>query len=111
MVVGRIGIEDPGGYGEEGHMLDIRVVDWIVGDNMVNVMIILPPTNGKTSAKISNHDTNQMIDFVDASNSIVAGIMSCKSQLMPETGHADSTQEIVPSFCAFEHKIQRQVQK
>lgn len=59
VVVGRVKApEERGRGGEDRDVLDIGIVLGHVGDEMVNVVTALPPTNRKTAAKVGDEHAN-----------------------------------------------------
>jgi hypothetical protein len=49
---------------------------------MVDIVRALPPSDGKTTAKVCNKGANQGVGYKVASDPTMAGVMSCKHDLL-----------------------------
>jgi len=77
-------------------MLDIRIVLRCVRDNVMNIMISLPPAKAEATKEVRNDDTNSRINDKVVSDAHVAGIVGAEHQLMPEKTKEDGAGNIPP---------------
>ena len=84
VVGGTQGGEEPVRDGEEGHMLDVRVVLRGVGDDVVDVVVVLPPAEGQAAEEVGNEDADHGVDLKGVRDAHVPGIMSREDELVPE---------------------------
>lgn len=54
----------------------------LVGDKVVNIVAALPPSDGKTTAKVGNKHANQGVRHKVGSNSQMASVVGSKHDLM-----------------------------
>ena len=96
VVVGRAeGAEEACRDGDEGHVFDVWVVFRRVGDNVVDVMVALPPAYGETTQKVGNEDAYASIDVKIVRDAHVAGVMSGKDELVPEHAQKSARKSVV----------------
>jgi len=67
--------EDVLGDRKGRQVLDVRVVVNRVADDEVYIMRPLPPANRDASTEVTNQNSQNIVDLLDVSNSIVAKIM------------------------------------
>lgn len=77
-------VEEPVGNGKEWHVFDIRVVFGGISDNVVDVVVSFPPTDGETAEKVCNEDTNAGVDMEGVGYAHMTGVVGCEYELMPE---------------------------
>ena len=78
---------DVGGRGgEEGRVLDVRVVLGHVGDEVVHVVGRLPPADGEAAAEIRDEGADQSVDYEVARYAAVAGVVRGEHDLLLEGG-------------------------
>lgn len=82
------------GDGEEGEVFDIRVVFGSIRDDVVDIVIVLPPAEGESSYEIGKEHPDKGIDVVVMCYSHVARIVNSEDQLMPEVAKASSAQHV-----------------
>ena len=70
---------------EERHVFNVRVVFRRIGDNVVDVVISLPPAETQSSKIVGYEDTKNAVGVEVVSNAHMACIMGSENQLMPET--------------------------
>lgn len=97
VVAGVDRLEEGGGSGEEGDVLNIGVVFLrvlemkrrqktktygIVGDKVVDVVTALPPSDGETAAKVGDEHGNESVDNKVGGNGEMSTIVGGKHELM-----------------------------
>lgn len=70
--------------GEKGQVFDIRIVLRAVGDDMVNVVVALPPAQTQATDEVGNDDTDNTVDVEMVRNTHVPSVVGREDQLMPE---------------------------
>lgn len=78
------------GNGEERHVLDVRVVLGLVGDDVVHIVASLPPSQTQSSDPVGNNDADCGVDVEIVRDAHVAGIMGCEDKLLPEAPEEES---------------------
>lgn len=78
------GAEVGGRCGEQRDVLEVGIVLRHVGDEMVDVVRALPPSNTQTTAEVGDESTDQSIGDEVASNTTVTGVVSSEHDLLPE---------------------------
>lgn len=76
--------------GEKWHVFDIRVVFRRIGDNVMDIMITLPPSQAQSSQVICNYHANHSVDMEMMSDTHVAFIMGREDKLMPEAAEEET---------------------
>ena len=76
--------EEAGADGEEGHVLDVRVVGGGVGDEVVDVVVALPPAAGEAAEEVGNHDADAGVGVEVVGDAHVAGVVDGEDELVPE---------------------------
>ena len=78
----------------------IGMAYWVIGDEMMDIVAALPPSNRQTTAEIGNEHANQRIRNEVMCDTQMAGIMSCKHNLVlsyladaPSKNHERPTQK------------------
>jgi len=61
---------------KEGDMLNIRIVSWAVGDNVVNIVVALPPATAETTEEVRNEDPDAAVDVEVMGDAHMASIMN-----------------------------------
>ena len=97
------GLEVSRGCDEERDILKIGIVFGHVGDEVVDVVRALPPTNGQPAAEISHECSNQSVSHKVARNSTVSSIVCGKHDLLLQSlsvlrNHKVDTEDI-PRTC------------
>src|SRR5947209_16757072 len=77
-------IEEAVRYGKEWRMLDVRIMLWGVGNNMVDIVATFPPAHGEASHEVSNENANTTVDLEVVRYAHVAEVVSGKGNLVPE---------------------------
>jgi hypothetical protein len=54
----------------------------LVGDEVVDVVAALPPSDGQATAKVGDEDTNEGIDDEVVGDGTMASVVSCEHDLM-----------------------------
>lgn len=78
------------GDGEEGHVMDIRVIVRVIGDDMMNIVIVFPPADADTAKKITKDNTEEIVPSPIQGESAVTHVMGNKGGLLPCHSHAAS---------------------
>jgi hypothetical protein len=86
---GRGGDEEGRVDGEEGHVLDVRVVLRVVRDEVVHVVVVAPPAQAEAAERRGDKDANGAVDGVVACDAAVAGIVRRERHLVPEEAEAE----------------------
>lgn len=76
--------------GEEWHVFDIRVVFRRIGDNVMDIMVPLPPSQAQSSQVIRNYHANHTVYMEMMSDTHVACVMGCEDKLMPEAAEEEA---------------------
>ena len=85
VVIGGFGIAElRWASSKEGSVLDIGIVFGRVGDEVVDVMRRLPPSNTQTAAEVGNEYANHGVGNESASDTSMTSIVSGKHDLLPE---------------------------
>ena len=84
--------------GEEGQMFDIRIVLGAVGDDVVHVMVALPPAQTQTTDEVGNDYTNDSVDVEMVRDTHVTRVVSSKDQLMPEGAKTEGARNVPTPF-------------
>lgn len=82
--------------GEERHVLDIRVVLRGIRDNVVDVMIVLPPAQTQPANIVRYNVTKHAVDMEVVCNTHMASIMGSEDQLVPEAAEEKRRGRIPP---------------
>jgi hypothetical protein len=69
---------------EKRNVLKVGIVFGHVGDEMVNVVRALPPTNAEATAEVGNESTDKGVEDEVASDATVTGVVSSEHDLLPE---------------------------
>lgn len=80
--------------GEKWHMLDVRIVLGGVGDYVVNVMVLLPPTARESTEEICNEDADYRVNMKRVGDAHVAGVVDREDQLVPEHAEKDGRERV-----------------
>ncbi len=75
-------------------MLYVGVVLWGIRDDMVDIMVPLPPPNRQAAAEVGDDDSDDAVDMEMVGDTNVASIMSAEDKLVPKCAQADCTQGI-----------------
>lgn len=75
-------LEEGGTGSKERYVLDIGIVFRLVGDKVVNVVTTLPPSDGKTTAKVGDEHANQSVNHKVGSNGQMTSVVGSKHDLM-----------------------------
>lgn len=78
------GVEETVGDGEEGHVLNVRVVFGGVGDNVVDIVVALPPAEAKAAEEVGDDYSDNGVEGEGVRYSHVTGVVGGEDQLMPE---------------------------
>ena len=70
--------------GKEWNVLDIRIVIGTVGDDVVDIVVALPPATAETTEKVGNEYADTAVDVEVVGDAHMAGIMDREDQLVPE---------------------------
>jgi len=65
-------------------MLIIRVVFWMIRNNMMNVVCPFPPSKRQTSDEVGYYNADDCINHEVMSNAHMTCIMGSEDELMPE---------------------------
>jgi len=83
VVVGGVqGAEEGRRGGEEGDVLDVRVVFGMVGDEVVDVVAAFPPANGEAAAEVGDEDADEGVGDKVMGDASVAGVVRGEHDLM-----------------------------
>ena len=85
IVGGTEGGEEAVGDGEEGHVLDVGVVLWGVGYDVVDIMVVLPPAERESTEEVGGDDTDRGVGVEGVRDAHVASIMGSEGELVPES--------------------------
>lgn len=77
--------------GKEGHVLDIRVVLRSIGHNVVNIVVVFPPSNRKSADEIRDKNSNKRIYLVVVCDANVSGVVGSEYQLVPHEAERQAT--------------------
>jgi hypothetical protein len=98
VVVGWFDIAELGwACSEKGSVLNIGIVFWWIGDEVMNVVRRLPPSDTQTTAEVGDKDSNHCIRNEFPSDSSVTSIVGGKHDLLPETSEKEGRGK-VPFF-------------
>lgn len=75
-------------------MLDIWIVFWRIRDQMVNIVVIAPPTDTQTPQKIGNRYSPKPIDPPIPSQLRMSRVVRDERDLMPECSETDCCEYI-----------------
>ena len=104
IIVGRAQIrQETVGDGEEGHVFNIGIVLGGVGDNMMDVVVLLPPTDRQATDEVGDYNANDAVDVEIVCDTYVASIVGGEDELMPKTAERDRTRNI-PTPTQEDHK-------
>lgn len=96
IIVGRSQVsQKPMADGEKGQVLDIRVMLWGIGDDVMNVVAPLPPAHRQTPHEVGNEDTNHGVDLEIVRDAHVARVVRGEDQLVPHETQEQSAQEVL----------------
>ena len=84
--------------GKEGQMFDIRIVLGTVGDNMVHVVIALPPAQTQPTDEVCNDDADDSVDMKVVRDTHVASVVGSEDQLMPERAKTEGARDVPAPF-------------
>lgn len=79
---GRVVHEKLGTDGEEGHVLNVGVVLWVIGDEVVHVVIVAPPADAQSADPIGNEDADGAINGVRARDARVPSVVRRERHLV-----------------------------
>lgn len=65
-------------------MLDIWIVFWRVCDDVMHIVVPLPPSQAQSSQVVCNYHTNDRVAVVAVCYAHMTCIMSRENQLVPE---------------------------
>ena len=88
-------LEEGRGDGEEGHVLDVRVVGGGVGDEVVDVVVALPPAAGEAAEEIGDQDADAAVGVEVVGYAHVAGVVHGEDELVPEQTEEDGRESEV----------------
>jgi hypothetical protein len=69
---------------EKRDVLKVGIVFGHVGDEMVDIVRALPPSDAETTAEVCNEGTDKSVEDEVASDAAVAGVVSGEHDLLPE---------------------------
>lgn len=75
------------GDSEEGHMLNVRVMFGGVGDNVVDIVVALPPAEAEAAQEVGDDYSNDSVESEGVRYSHMAGVVGGEDKLVPE--HAE----------------------
>lgn len=74
---------------EEWDMFDIRVMLWLIGHDVVNVVASFPPPETQSTEIVCDEHSNESIHLEIVCNTHMTSIMGGKHKLMPETAEEE----------------------
>ena len=81
------GVEEAVGDGEEGHVFDVGVVFGGVGDDVMDVVVALPPAEAEAAEEVGDDDPDDGVQGERVRDSHVARVVRGEDELVPE--HAE----------------------
>ena len=81
-------------HGEERHVFDIRIVLGGVRDDMMDVVVLLPPADGQTTDEVGDYDTNNAVDVENVRDTYVASVVGDEDELMPKAAERNCTRDV-----------------
>lgn len=82
------------GDGEEGHVLNVRVMFRGVGDNVVDIVVALPPAKAEAAEKVGDDDSNNGVEGEGVCYSHMAGVVGGEDKLVPEHAEEESARAV-----------------
>jgi hypothetical protein len=82
--------------GEEGHVFDVGIMFRRICDDVMDVVIAFPPSDGKTTKEVRNEDADTCVNMEIMGYAHVACIMGGEDELMPE-GAQESAGKCIPA--------------
>ena len=76
--------------------MDVGIVCWAVGYDVVDVVITLPPAAAETTEEVGDENSNAAVDVEVMCDAHVASIVDCEYELVPEHAY-EYARESVPS--------------
>ena len=73
--------------GEEGQVFDVWVMLGRVGDDVVDVVVMLPPADGEAADEVCDEDADARVDLKVVCYPHVAGVVDDEDQLVPDCAH------------------------
>mmetsp|Transcript_60553 Transcript_60553/g.162449 ORF Transcript_60553/g.162449 Transcript_60553/m.162449 type:complete len:372 (-) Transcript_60553:13-1128(-) len=90
VVLGVQGLEEPGVHGEDREVLDVRVVLQAVGDDVVDVVGCLPPSNRNPSQQVPRNHPDVVLRPELEGHRPMPDVMPEERHLLPESSHEKS---------------------
>lgn len=85
-------------------MFNIGIVFWRIRHDVVNIVVVFPPTKRQTAYEICKKHADEGIDVVVVSNSHVPRIMNDKDKLIPETAETHGAEQEPLPAKEYNHK-------
>ena len=84
VVRGMQGVEKACGNGEEGDVLDIRVMFGRIGHDVMYIVVPLPPADGQAANEVGDENAKNGVGLEVVRYAHVAGVVDCEDQLVPQ---------------------------
>lgn len=94
--------------GKNWHVLIIRVMLWVVCDNVMHVVCALPPAQRKAAKEVGNDNSDSGVNGEVVSNTHVASVVGSEYKLVPEECEKHATGTIPAYFEAEQHKSEKE---
>lgn len=102
------GGEEAVGDGEEGHVGDVRVVFGVVGDEMVDVVVALPPAEAEAAEEVGDDDPDDGVGREAVRDAHVSGVVRGEDELVPEQAEEEAAAAVPASFEAEEAQAEEE---
>ena len=103
------GLEEFGTDCKEWHVLNVGIMLWGVGDDMMNIVVALPPPEAQTTQKVCNNDADYSIDVEVVSDAHMARVMGSEDKLVPKHAN-ESSRQTIPAQLEQKHANQEKDQ-
>ena len=82
--------------GGQGYVLDIRIVLGRVGDEMMDVVTRLPPSDGQSTTEVSDEDADEGIGDKFPHDPTVSGVVGSEHDLLPKEAEEPGRPKVPP---------------
>ena len=97
VVRGREALQEPMRDGEEGYVLDIWVMLWVIRNEVVDIVVVLPPAGAQAAHIRGDGHGNCRINREIVGYAYVSSIVDSECKLVPETSKRDGARDVPAS--------------
>mmetsp|Transcript_28149 Transcript_28149/g.89975 ORF Transcript_28149/g.89975 Transcript_28149/m.89975 type:complete len:534 (+) Transcript_28149:217-1818(+) len=87
--------EDLGRHGEDGHVLDVRVVLHGVAHHVVHVVRVLPPVHADAGEQVADDEPRREVLGAHVGDAVVAHVVAEEGALLPEEPHHEAREDVL----------------